>query len=274
MKKIKFLKNGLSVISLALLTACGGESDEAKKLGFSSADEMKEIHAQGWHTKEQYERERVRVGISDFNNGLNYYKNGDYASALNKWKGWANLGNADSQYGMGLIYDHGRGVSQDFRKAFEWYAKAAEQGHSESQYNIGVYHENGHGVSKDVKKAIVWYKKSADQGNVYAINRLAYMYSYGLGVPKNLIAAHALYSVSAMKGNKELQNEQIKVAKIISNPILYPSSLRAGQKLSALLYNIQALANSGRAEIAKRMYQRSSLAEALDDYVNNYPWVD
>lgn len=54
---MNMLKTYFSAILLALLTACSGESGEAKKLGFASVDEMKEIHAQGWHTKYQYEED-------------------------------------------------------------------------------------------------------------------------------------------------------------------------------------------------------------------------
>jgi hypothetical protein len=40
-------------ITLAL-SGCSGESEEAKKLGFSNAEEMKQIHLKGWHTKDKY----------------------------------------------------------------------------------------------------------------------------------------------------------------------------------------------------------------------------
>lgn len=56
MKAIK-LKIGLAIYSIFALTACDGESSEAKRLGFSSVDEMKEIHANGWHTKKRYEED-------------------------------------------------------------------------------------------------------------------------------------------------------------------------------------------------------------------------
>lgn len=40
-----------------LLLGCGREADEAKKLGFASVEEMKEIQAKGWHTKEKFEED-------------------------------------------------------------------------------------------------------------------------------------------------------------------------------------------------------------------------
>lgn len=210
---------------------------------------------------------------ADFNKGLDAYRKKDYVTALNEWESEANLGHAGAQYGIGLIYDYGRGAPQDFRKAVDWYRKAAEQGHAGSQHNLGASYEIGQGVSKDIKKAIDWYRKSANQGYPPSLNRLGFMYSYGIGTPKNIIAAHALYSVSSMLGNRESQNEHSKVLRIISNPNLR-HALSDGQKLSTILYNIQALTNSNRTAQAQSIYQRSSLTEALDDYVKDHPWID
>lgn len=44
----------IALAMLAVLNGCSGEAEEAKKLGFASVEEMKEIHAKGWHTKDQY----------------------------------------------------------------------------------------------------------------------------------------------------------------------------------------------------------------------------
>lgn len=57
MSRNNFLKIITSFALMTLLYGCSGEADEAKKLGFSSVEEMKEIHAKGWHTKEKYEED-------------------------------------------------------------------------------------------------------------------------------------------------------------------------------------------------------------------------
>jgi hypothetical protein len=49
-----YCRTWLIAILTAVLFGCGGEADEAKKLGFASLDEMKEAHAKGWHTQQQY----------------------------------------------------------------------------------------------------------------------------------------------------------------------------------------------------------------------------
>ncbi len=47
-------------------------------------------------------------------------------------------GDAHAQFNLGVMYDKGRGVSQDYAEAVKWYRKAAEQGHASAQHNLGV----------------------------------------------------------------------------------------------------------------------------------------
>lgn len=59
------MKNIQLIATVALcffLFGCDGESDEAKKLGFASVSEMKDIHAKGWHTVQRYDEDRAKAG--------------------------------------------------------------------------------------------------------------------------------------------------------------------------------------------------------------------
>jgi hypothetical protein len=59
-----YCKTVLISICTFVLFGCSGEADEAKKLGFGSVDEMKEAHAKGWHTQQQYYKdESVKVTL-------------------------------------------------------------------------------------------------------------------------------------------------------------------------------------------------------------------
>ena len=77
-----------------------------------------------------------------------------------------------AQYLMGRMYEYGKGVTQDYKKAVEWYTKAAEQGDARGQNNVGTMYDNGDGVTKDYKKAFEWYTKSAEGGDIDAIEAL------------------------------------------------------------------------------------------------------
>jgi len=65
---------------------------------------------------------------ADFQKGLTAYDNGDYATALREWKPLAEQGYYNAQNNLGVMYDSGRGVPQDYKTAVKWYRLAAEQG--------------------------------------------------------------------------------------------------------------------------------------------------
>jgi len=89
--------------------------------------------------------------------GMEAYDKGDYATALKEWRPLAEQGDAEAQYGLGVIYKHARGVPQDYEQALHWYSKAAEQGHASAQYNLGLMYELGQGRPEDYEKAASWY---------------------------------------------------------------------------------------------------------------------
>ena len=54
---------------------------------------------------------------------------------------------------------------KDFKKAVEWYRKAAEMGDASAQLNLGFCYDNGEGVEQDKKEAVKWYRKAAENGD-------------------------------------------------------------------------------------------------------------
>ena len=46
---------------------------------------------------------------------------------------------------LGLLYENGRGVAQDYAKAREWYEKAAAKDNAYAMRNLGLLYENGRG---------------------------------------------------------------------------------------------------------------------------------
>ena len=47
----------------------------------------------------------------------------------------------------------------------KWFRKSAEQGYVHAQNNLGVMYEKGRGVTQDKTEAIKWYCKAAEQGD-------------------------------------------------------------------------------------------------------------
>jgi len=65
---------------------------------------------------------------ADFQDGFAAADRGDYATALREWRPLAEQGDASAQYNLGLMYDKGQGVPQDYVQAHLWYNLAAAQG--------------------------------------------------------------------------------------------------------------------------------------------------
>ncbi len=52
--------------------------------------------------------------------GVAAYERGDYATAIREWRPLADQGDAVAQNNIGLMYDNGRGVPQDYGEAVQW----------------------------------------------------------------------------------------------------------------------------------------------------------
>lgn len=70
--------------------------------------------------------------------GYQSYLKGDYQAAFDEWQPLAELGDAEAQYNLGVMFDQGASVEQDLAQAASWYRKAAEQGFVDAQTNLGM----------------------------------------------------------------------------------------------------------------------------------------
>ena len=130
-----------------------------------------------------------------------YYRNKEYAKALDSCLQAAVQGDTLSQIGLGEMYRNGYGVAQDNTEAVKWYRKAAEQGDALGQLTLGSMYLNGRGVAQDYAEATKWLRKAAEQGGALAQNGLGVMYEYGKGVAQNHTEAVKWYRKAADQGD-------------------------------------------------------------------------
>lgn len=102
----------------------------------------------------------------------------------------AEQGNPGAESELGLLYENGQGVPQNYATAAQWLRKAADQGIAEAQGNLATMYENGLGVSQNYGRAAQWLRKAADQGVALAQYNLGVLYGKGQGVPQNYIEAY------------------------------------------------------------------------------------
>jgi uncharacterized protein len=112
----------------------------------------------------------------------------------------AEQGYADAQYKLGVAYDFGRGVPQNYAAAKSWFQKAAEQGNAAAQSDLGFMYVKGHGVPQDYAAAMTWFQKAAEQGNATAQFNLGNMYFRGRGVPQDYVLAQMWFILAAAVG--------------------------------------------------------------------------
>jgi TPR repeat protein len=91
---------------------------------------------------------------------------------------------------LGVKYNFGRGVPQNFGEAARLYKLAADAGLKEAQYNLGVLYHRGDGVELDY----------ADAGLKEAQGELGSLYYNGQGVAKNIYEAFRLRKRAADQG--------------------------------------------------------------------------
>ena len=123
-------------------------------------------------------------------------------------------GNPVGQSGLGLMYMYGKGVDQDYTKAFKYFSLAADQGWVDGQLQLGImyyskfiemavlkvvcyrhwlnvaknidtnrlYVTGGLGVRRDYKMALKYFNLASQSGHVLAFYNLAQMHATGTGV--------------------------------------------------------------------------------------------
>jgi hypothetical protein len=84
----------------------------------------------------------------------------------------ARQGNSDAQYNLGVMYENGQGIEQDYARAAYWYELAAEQGHARAQYQLGNLYREGLGVKENPAIMEEWWQRAAAQGLQQAARQL------------------------------------------------------------------------------------------------------
>ena len=77
---------------------------------------------------------------------------------------------------LGVRYENGEGVQQDYSEALKWFKKAAEAGNGKALRNVGRMYHYGNGVDQDKDKAMEWYKRAAEKGETDAMISIGDVY--------------------------------------------------------------------------------------------------
>lgn len=130
---------------------------------------------------------------------------GDFVQAIELFRSLAEQGDALAQTPLGLMYEYGQGVPQDYKEALKWYRLAAEQGDAFGQHALGLMYGRGNGVPQDFKEAIKWFQLAAKQGLPFSQHLLGGMYARGQGVPQDYKEALKWFRLAAEQGDRDAE---------------------------------------------------------------------
>ena len=155
----------------------------------------------------------------------------------------AEAGSAEAQYNLGVMYDNGLGVAQDYAAAVSWYRKAADQGNAPAQSNLGVMYYNGRGVPKDLAAAAEWFRKAANQQEPDSA--------------KNLVVVEAILRKQQLMATAELRGDYPTIIRI------YAQDGDKNGVISALTESAEKLSGSGGCRNINTALTYASIAEGL-----------
>jgi TPR repeat protein len=127
-------------------------------------------------------------------------------SDVARWKNEAEHGNAVSQFWLGVAYESGKGVQQDFKEALRWLAKSAHQGNADGQNLMGQMFEEGEGVPVNYVQAAKWYRAACENrpdrgGAGQGCNNLGLLYLDGHGVKPSRVEAYKYFKLCSCSSN-------------------------------------------------------------------------
>ena len=148
--------------------------------------------------------EAIKMLARIYMNGIGVTQ--DVKKGFQYWMKAAEMEEPTAMNEVGYCYHYGEGgLPKDERKAVRWYAKAAEKGHILAMLNLGICYENGQGVDCNIQRAIKWYEKAAENGNASAQLNMGQYYFEGKGLPLDYQKAFQWFEKAAMQGEAVAQ---------------------------------------------------------------------
>lgn len=103
--------------------------------------------------------------------------------AMEYYQQAADLGIVEGLNCMGYIYETGKGVPKDAKKAESYYLKASKKADGGfAMLQIGKLYQYGeNGIIKNLKTAMQWYLKAVEKKDTEAMRYIGWIYQQGLG---------------------------------------------------------------------------------------------
>jgi tetratricopeptide (TPR) repeat protein len=169
--------------------------------------------------------------------GVNHWRDGNYAAAVNIWRPLATKGDPDAQFNLGQAYKLGRGVPANMTLAKAWFQKAAQQGVMPAQANLGLilYFNDGNHAA-----ALPWIRKAAEQGEPRCQYVLGTELFNGQRIARDWPRAYALVTRAAAQGLPQAAGQLQEMERMIpaaqrQRGIALARQMERGQSLATVV---------------------------------------
>lgn len=186
----------------------------------------------------------------------------------------AEEGNVEAQYRLGrsklmeAAIDAAKGT-----EAVSWLKRAADGGHSGAMTRLGLMYQRGTGVLQNYDLAVYWIARAAQKGDPNSMLEYGRLYRDGIGLDKDLIQAYIWLNRSAAANNMTAMREREAVALLLSKDELRLAQnlsmapLREGRKdagqteaqpLDENSYGTNGLQNIAAAAVALKRIEQAN----------------
>ena len=117
----------------------------------------------------------LAAALDDFNAGRKAYLAGDVVAAMTPLRRAADAGYAPAQSLYGYILEK----AEYNEEAAQYFRRAAEQGDADGQYGLGILYAAGEGVARDAGTARDWLERAGNQGHALAVVALSQAFLSG-----------------------------------------------------------------------------------------------
>jgi len=154
------------------------------------------------------------MNSDNYNKGLNYFNNKDYGNAFTYFtKAEEDDEESEACYYLGIMYENGFGVAQDYTIAVRKYKKAEDN--PRALFALGRMYEYGKGVPSILSIAVNYYNKAANLDYPEAYKKLGDLYKEGRFFAKDEDKAEEYYQKAKSLGHKEEKviKKEVKIEK-------------------------------------------------------------
>ncbi len=127
---------------------------------------------------------RAMVALADLYMDGNQVQR-DTDRAMDLYRKAADADSEKAEVALGAAYYDGKVVTKDYGQSARYQASAA--------YNLGIMYEKGQGVPQDYAKAAEAFEMGVKKGDTSSAEELAKLYDNGQGVEKDTVKARELY---------------------------------------------------------------------------------